>query len=66
MEAKRRGESFFSTEEEAARRWSICTSCEHFKEAICKKCNCYMPFKINVAEAKCGNLIDKGDDKWQI
>ena len=39
----------------AAKRWDICSSCEHLTKLTkqCKLCYCFMKLKIHVSDAEC-------------
>ena len=44
----------FSSKEQAKKRYEICKSCEDFSPIkTCKKCGCFMPAKVRIANASC-------------
>jgi hypothetical protein len=45
----------FASREDSKKRYSICNSCDNFlhKTKMCKKCRCYMPIKVILANAMC-------------
>lgn len=43
----------YSEKKTTVERLKICSSCEHFKFRVCKKCGCFMPAKVKLQEATC-------------
>lgn len=45
----------FVTLEKARERYDICRTCENFQPdlKICKKCGCFMPLKVTIAQIAC-------------
>jgi len=43
-------------DDEAKRRWDICSNCEFLVKKRCTKCGCFMQFKVHVSSADCPEL----------
>lgn len=37
----------------ARRRWSTCTTCEHFDLGLCRLCGCHLSAKVRLASQSC-------------